>query len=196
MQQSGQSEINGHPTTQVFLGFGDLYVSAGDHVADFYETSDESKSLLGSYYKAGLEAGEKCVYFAGSERGKRQLEEALTGSGVDLGSVLESGQMVIDVGRNQPEEFDEFLHSALAGIPGKFRLLRCSGDMSLDRFPAYERFAPWCGHINTVGEVPAIFFCLYDIKRFPGSVVMDALKTHPLCIVSSVVHQNPYYEEP
>ena len=25
---------------------------------------------------------------------------------------------------------------------------------------------------------------------------MDALKTHPLCVVSNAIHQNPYYQEP
>ncbi len=31
---------------------------------------------------------------------------------------------------------------------------------------------------------------------FLGTVVMDAMKTHPICIVSNAIHQNPYYENP
>ena len=41
-----------------------------------------------------------------------------------------------------------------------------------------------------------MFLCQYELTAFLGSVVMDALKTHPLCVVSNAIHQNPYYQEP
>ena len=54
----------------------------------------------------------------------------------------------------------------------------------------------WETHCNVIESPRAVFLCQYDLTPFRGDVVMDALKTHPLCVVSNVIHQNPYYEKP
>ena len=54
----------------------------------------------------------------------------------------------------------------------------------------------WEMHCNTVENPAAVFLCQYDLTTFLGTVVMDAMKTHPICIVGDVIHQNPYYENP
>ena len=48
----------------------------------------------------------------------------------------------------------------------------------------------------TVENPAEVFLCQYELTAFLGTVVMDALKTHPICIISNVIHQNPYYEKP
>ncbi len=45
------------------LGFGNLNATIGDHIGHFYETSEEWKETLVSFLVAGLESGDKCVYF-------------------------------------------------------------------------------------------------------------------------------------
>lgn len=54
----------------------------------------------------------------------------------------------------------------------------------------------WETMCNVIEGPPAVFLCQYDLTQFLGSVVIDALKTHPLCVVSSVIHKNPFYEKP
>ncbi len=54
----------------------------------------------------------------------------------------------------------------------------------------------WETHCNVIENPRAVFLCQYDLTAFRGNVVMDAMKTHPLCVVSNVIHQNPYYEKP
>ena len=54
----------------------------------------------------------------------------------------------------------------------------------------------WETHINMVKDPPAVFLCQYDLATFRGTVVMDAMKTHPITVISNVIHQNPYYENP
>ena len=49
---------------------------------------------------------------------------------------------------------------------------------------------------NVLNGPPAVFLCQYDLTQFHGNVVIDALKTHPLCIISNVIHWNPFYREP
>lgn len=51
-------------------------------------------------------------------------------------------------------------------------------------------------HRNVIESPRAVFLCQYDLKAFGGDVVMDALKTHPTCIIGGIMHQNPYYQDP
>jgi len=43
-------------------------------------------------------------------------------------------------------------------------------------------------------EGPVI--CTYDLTRFGASVVMDALRTHPLVIIGGLLQENPFYVSP
>ncbi len=198
MQENRQEAIGNGGNGRVSLGFGDLYGSPGDHIGHFYETKEECKEVLVSFLKAGLEEGEKCVYFISPDPWRQQMEKALADGGVNVEAAFESGQLVLDPGKSDPEEMQDALRSALADVPGRFPLLRWGGDMtwSLGKIPTSEKLMEWETHCNMVEEPPAVFLCQYDLTAFSGNVVMDALKTHPLCVVSNVIHQNPYYENP
>ena len=54
----------------------------------------------------------------------------------------------------------------------------------------------WESACNVVEDAPVVFLCQYELSQFQGNVVVDALKTHPLCIMGSTIHRNPYYEDP
>jgi hypothetical protein len=41
-----------------------------------------------------------------------------------------------------------------------------------------------------------ILLCLYDVERFSGDVLIDALRTHPKVIADDLLIDNPYYLEP
>ncbi len=185
-------------TGGVSLGFGDLYAAAGDHIGHFYQTREEWKELLVPFIRTGLKAGEKCVYVISPGSGRQELKEALAVTGVDVDSALTSGQLMLDEGKREPEEMQEALDRALAEIPVKFPLLRWGGDMtwSLEKVPTTEKLMEWETHCNVIENPRAVFLCQYDLTAFAGNVVMDALRTHPLCVVSNVIHQNPYFEEP
>ncbi len=183
---------------RVDLGFGNLYASVGHHIGHFYQTREEWKNLAAPFLQTGLESGEKCMYFISAERGMRELRESLAAAGTDTEGVLKSGQLVLDEGKSDPKGMQDALQSALAEIPGKFPLLRWAGDMtwSLKKLPTAESLMEWETHCNTIENPPAVFLCQYDLRSFHGNVVMDALRTHPVCIISNVIHQNPYYETP
>ena len=46
----------------------------------------------------------------------------------------------------------------------------------------------WESHCNTVEDAPAVFLCQYELSAFQGNVVMDALKTHPVCVINNAIH--------
>jgi len=175
---------------RVSLGFGNLYASIGDHVGHFYRTTEEWREIVVSYYKVGLESGEKCVYLTSSSRQREELQEALGIAGVQVEAAMASGQLMLHEGKNVAKDRQHALAGALAEVNG-FRLLRSGGDMTWT-----ETLMEWETHINMVETPRAVFLCQYDLTAFNGNGVMDALRTHPVCIVANVIHQNPYYEKP
>jgi hypothetical protein len=38
--------------------------------------------------------------------------------------------------------------------------------------------------------------CAYDLPKFGASVVMDALRTHPMVIIGALLHENPLFVPP
>ena len=183
---------------RVPLGLGNLYAGAGDHIGHFYRTSEEEMSVLVSFVKTGLQTRDKCVCLMGSGFKCQELQETLKADGIDVESAVSSGQLVIDEGKSHPQELKDMLSQALAEIPAKFDLLRWVGVMSwaLKKIPTSEKLMEWESHCNVVEDPAAIFLCQYELPTFLGTVVMDAMQTHPICIISGVIHQNPYYEKP
>ena len=35
--------------------------------------------------------------------------------------------------------------------------------------------------------------CTYDLRKFGASVVMDALRTHPVVIIGGLLQENPFF---
>jgi len=193
-----------HPTgvsgkvKQVRLGFGELSGSAGDHIGHFYRTKEEWLGILVPFLKEGLKAGDKCVYMANPEPEQGHLRKALSEAGVDVDAAMGSAQLVLGEGMAEPEEMRKWLHVILAEIPKQFPFLRWGGDMtwSLTKVPDTDTLMEWESMCNVIEDPPAVFLCQYDLTRFLGSVVVDAMKTHPLTVISNTIHENPYYENP
>jgi len=198
MQGTSQVDREIRTEGRVPLGFGDLYASAGDHIGHFYQSNEEEKNVLVSFVKAGIEAGDKCVCLMGAGSKHQELRAALADAGIDVEQAVTSGQLTFDEGKSQPEELKQMLAEAIADIPAKFPLLRWVGVMSwaLKKVPTAEKLMEWESHCNCVEDPAAIFLCQYELPMFLGNVVMDAMKTHPICIISGVIHRNPYYQTP
>ena len=198
MQGVSQVDIGISKGDRVPLGFGDLYASPGDHIGHFYDSSEEEKNVLVSFLKTGIEAGEKCVCVMGPGSKHLELREALADAGIDVEHTVASGQLTLDNGKSEPEELRQMLREAMQDIPEKYPLLRWVGVMSwaLKKIPTGEKLMEWESHCNCVDDLAAIFLCQYELSMFRGNVIMDAMKTHPICIISGVIHQNPYYQQP
>ena len=135
--------------------------------------------------------------FLPDERG-HEIREALADTGIEVNDVLASGRLVLGEGKTQPEEMRGWYTEVIARAQGKYPLIRWGGDMtwSFEKMPKSETLMEWESMCSIIEDPPAIFFCQYDLTKFLGSVVVDAMKTHPFCIISKVIHQNPFYEKP
>ena len=180
------------------FGVGNLHTSAGGHIGHFYETEEQCLSVVSGFLRAGLLNGDKCVFLAGSTEAERALMDALSSDGCDAVAKMESGQLDVREGFASPAQAQAFLRQLLAQVPDEFPLLRWVGDMTwaTAKLPCSRQLMEWESHCNLVEDPQAVFLCQYDVKQFSGSVVMDALRTHPLCIVGEAIHRNPMYVEP
>ncbi len=60
--------------------------------------------------------------------------------------------------------------------------------------PSTEELMKWepMYDLQFVPRFSLIALCQYDLRVFGGEVVLDALKTHPLCIVSKLISEKPW----
>ena len=191
---AGSSSVN----ERIRLGFGNLHVSTSDHIAHFYRRDEEWLELAAGFFQTGLQSGDKCVCVIRPGSREGALKQRLSDDGAPVEAALASGQFMLFEGRDDPSLMQDELATVLADVPGRYPLLRWAGDMSwsLQQLPTSEKLMEWESHCNTVENPPAVFLCQYDLRAFLGSVVMDAMRTHPLCVVGDAIHQNPYYQRP
>jgi hypothetical protein len=38
--------------------------------------------------------------------------------------------------------------------------------------------------------------CTYDLSKFPASLVMDIMRTHPVVIIGGILQENPFFVPP
>lgn len=180
----------------IALGFGGLSAEYGDHIAHFYSSHEECQELLLGYLREGMRAGEKCVYIQSSLSDGERVVNAFDDSDGDIDRAISTGQLVLCEG-DKPAGMQSALTKALKDVPKRYPRLRFVGKMtwSLEACSTTELMT-WESHCNGYHDKPVVFLCQYDLRSFRGDVVMDAMRTHPLCIVGNAIHRNPYYVEP
>ena len=186
-----------YPAERVFLGLRGLYSNVGDHIGHFYLEKSERTELVVPFLSAGIAEGDKCVFLVTPDTWS-EIREGLERQGVDVAGALDSAQLVVETGEESADDQNNVLMEAITDTRKRFHLLRWVGDMTwtLGKMPCVEDLMEWETACNVVEAPPAVFLCQYDMKLFPGNVVSDALKTHPLCVIGDSVHRNPFYQDP
>ncbi|MEQ8858500.1 MAG: MEDS domain-containing protein [Pseudomonadales bacterium] len=181
----------------VSLGFGGLVATVGDHIGHYYQDGEECVSLATDFFvPAFADIPEKCVCLA-EPASQAKILTALADRGVDVARARDSGQLVMFGGSSSPADLEQRLHQELRDVPDRFRIIRWLGDMtwSFSQMADTETLMEWETVCNVV-SARAVFLCQYDLHRFPGSVVVDALRSHPLSIIGETIYENPYYLDP
>jgi len=175
---------------------GSLHPARGSHFVHFYETREEWRTLMVSWLAEGLLAGEKCVYVMDAGRDWMDAREGLSAAGVDIRAVLESGQLEIREGCRDPRELRGGLETALAGVPASWKNVRWGSDVvwARDRVATSGTLMSFESDLNAHCDHPIAILCQYDLTRFPGYVIMDALRTHPQAIIDGKLHTTPFHQ--
>ena len=179
----------------------------GDHLCCIFETEEEHEAVVTSFLRQGLEQGEKAIYIADTHTAETILGY-LRDDGMDVQPYLDREQLVILTGDQtyvqagvfDPDRMIALLQSeterALAeGYPA----LRVTGEMSwaLHGLPGSERLVEYEARLNEFFPgSQCLAICQYDRRRFDPAVLLEVLRTHPVAMVGTRVHDNFYYIPP
>jgi hypothetical protein len=189
---------------QVPLGFGGINVPLGSHLALFYRNLDQLHAVTVPFIQKGLEQGDRCIYIV-HEESREGLQEILQGHGVDVTAALTSGQLsmltaeesYLAPGYFSPEKMIEFYEATLRdAIAEGYKVIRITGDTrwAVEERPGVERLMEYEAKVHKMLiRYPQVTICAYNLSKFRGDTIMDALRLHPFCIVGGVPIANHFY---
>src|SRR5579875_577377 len=166
------------------------------HLSLFFRNPEEQWQLLRPYLVDHLNAGAPAIYLQHSTSSE-QLMQRLHDEGLPLDKLIARGllrvlppsQTYLLPGRFDAQRMLDFIETAIqASLEAGHRRVLMTGEMtwSLQGAPGAEQMAIYEEQLNPlVDRYPAVtIICQYDLKRFSGDIILDALLTHPSILVS------------
>ncbi|AKB35493.1 sensory transduction histidine kinase [Methanosarcina siciliae C2J] len=165
----------------------------GTHFCQFYQTKKDLMDSLVSYFEAGLENNEFCIWIISQPSEEKEVKEALRRAIPDFDVYLEKGQIEIVPythlyvkGIFDPEKvlggWVKKLDKALAnGYDG----LRLAGRNTFwleikdwSNFAEYEE-----GLDRVIDNSRMIYFCTYSLDRCNATEIIDAVSKHQFALI-------------
>jgi hypothetical protein len=177
------------------------------HVCAFFNSIDEEHRVLGPFIKEGLDSGEKALHIVDPELREEHLRQ-LGEAGIDVGGAIESGQLDVRLWQDAYLRDDQFDQDAmLALIEGELRSAAVQGSRRLRLLAHMEwslldragvedllEYETRLNYVVPKYDDPVV--CTYDLSKFGASVVMDALRTHPVVLIGGLLQENPFFVPP
>jgi len=178
------------------------------HICAFFNSTEEEHRVLGSFYKDGLDRGEKATHIVEAEKRDEYLKR-LAEAGTHVQEMMDTGQLEVlpwtdAYVRDHRFDQDAMLASVekllQSGAAAGYPLTRLVGHhmdwLFIDK-PAVDNLVQYEARLNHVlSNYDAAVICNYDLSRFGASVAIDIMRTHPLVIIGGLVRENPFYVPP
>lgn len=193
--RAAPASLAGHPIEDYF------------HVCAFFDSREQEYSVLGPFFKEGIDRGEKAVHIVDPGLIPDHIER-LKGCGIDTDGCRQCGQLDVlswDDAYLHGGSFDQdrmlgAINSVIsAGRESGYPQMRIMGNMgwTLKGNPGTEQVLEFESRVNEVlTEARQLAVCVYDSSKISGALMMDILRSHPLTLVGNVLHQNPFYVPP
>src|SRR6266481_8734713 len=179
-----------------------------NHVCAFFNTIDEEHRVLGSFYKDGLDQGEKAAHIADPENREEHLKR-LAEAGINVQQAMDTGQLEVlprtDV-YVRDRRFDqdamlasveELIQSGAAAGYARTKLVGHHMDWLFRDKPAVNNLIEYEARLNhTLSKYNAPVICNYDLSKFGARVALDIMRTHPLVIIGGLLRENPFFVPP
>lgn len=194
-------------------GLPGVNLAPGDHICGFFFGIADRDELLLPYLRAGLQSGEKCMCIVDATEPEHVfdgLEAQLAGThdhktkryveSEQLG-VISASQAYLRTGEFSTRDMIEFFQDFTASATGAegYETVRIAGETTwlLKNPPGAEQFIEYESELNRfVPQYSQVVFCLYDLERFGGGMIVDVLRTHPKILLGGMVLDNPNYLSP
>jgi hypothetical protein len=177
------------------------------HICAFFNSMDEQHRVLRSFMKDGFERGDKAFHLVDPDRREEHLRR-LAEADIDVQEAIDSGQLEVRTWQDGPlrgdrfdqdawiASFEEVLQSGPAAGYAQTRFL-AHMEWALVDLPGVEDLIEFETRVNyVVPKYDDTVICAYDLSKFPASVVMDALRTHPVVLIGGLLQENPFFVPP
>src|SRR5258708_2045289 len=177
------------------------------HICAFFNSADEEHRVLRSFYKDGFDRGDKSFHLVDPELREEHVKR-LAEAGINVQEAMDSGQLEVRPWQDAPlrgGRFDEdtwlasFEQMLQSGPAAGYAQTRFLGHMewALVDLPGVEDLIEFETRVNYVTpKYNNLVVCTYDLSKFRASVVMDALRTHPVVIIGGILQENPFFIPP
>ena len=178
------------------LGIGGIEAEKGIHIVHFYHGQSQMHDVLSPYVETGIQNGEFVALVIDPALAQGVLDKL-----GDMGKrALDLGQLRVANGAPTPEKMGEFAKGlALECADRSCDRLRVAADMSFAASVGLSPFELLCWEAMSDGNMPegdeVAVLCQYDVTAFPGTIILDALRTHPLCVNGGVLQENVLHME-
>jgi hypothetical protein len=189
--------------TDAEFGIPGVVWAPGDHICAFYTSPADRDAVMFPFLRSGLMAGDRCVCILDGADPAAVLGGL--GPQFDPAGCVAAGQLELhDVRDSQPrgggfstDRMLTLLAEKLADpiVRGRFRFTRtmCDAACVLAEPPGADEFFRHESELNRFAHrhrVPMLWF--YDLNRFGGDLLVNAIKTHPRILVDGALHENPH----
>jgi MEDS: MEthanogen/methylotroph, DcmR Sensory domain len=177
------------------------------HICAFFNGIAEEHRVLRSFIKDGFERGDKAFHLVNPELREEHLRR-LTEADIDVQKAMDTGQLEVHPWQDGPlhggrfdqdtwlASFEKVLQSGPAAGYAQTRFL-AQMEWALVDLPGVEDLIEFETRVNyVVPKYDDPVICVYDLSKFKSSVVMDALRTHPVVIIGGVLQENPFFVPP
>jgi hypothetical protein len=177
------------------------------HVCAFFNGIEEQHRVLRSFFTDGFARGDKAFHLVDPKRREDHLTR-LAEAGIDVHEAMGIGQLEVRPWEDGPlrgGRFDQdawltlFEQVLESGPAAGYPQTRFLGHMewALTELPGVDDLIEFETRVNyVVPKYDDIVVCAYDLTKFGASVVMDALRTHPVVIIGGLLQENPFYVPP
>ena len=185
----------------------DLSASQRSHICAFFRTSDERYRVLMPFIREGMEQGDKALHIVNPSL-RTDHTQRISEGGIDAVRAEVEGQLEVIGWYDGPLHGGRFnLREWIASLPvvlgnGRtqgFPLTRLIADMEWllkDRDATHRALEFECRVNLALPKDGDVAICAYDLDKFGGAMVVDALRTHPMVLISGMVQHNPFYVPP
>jgi hypothetical protein len=177
------------------------------HICAFFNGIDEEYRVLRPFIKDGFEEGDKAFHLVDPELREDHLKR-LAEAGINVQQGMDTGQLEVRPWQDAPlrggrfdqdawlVSFEQVLRSGPAAGYAQTRFL-AQMEWALVDLPGVGDLIEFETRVNyVIPKYDDIVICAYDLSKFGASVVMDALRTHPVVIVGGLLQENPFFVPP
>jgi hypothetical protein len=177
------------------------------HICAFFNGIDEQHRVLRSFIKDGFERGDKAFHLVDPLRREEHLRR-LAEAGIEVEEAMGTGQLEVAPWQDGPlrggqfdqdtwlASFEQVLQSGPAAGYAQTRFV-AQMEWALVDLPGVDDLIEFETQVNyVVPKYDDAVICSYDLSKFGASVVMDALRTHPVVIIGGLLQENPFFVPP